>query len=69
MRRLLVKVDFHIHLTDQQVEVLRALSAASGDTIDEYLHSEIIQGMQSDIDSFFGESQAIKEKLYKQLEE
>ena len=62
-------MDFHIHLTDQQVVVLRAISTASGDTIDEYLHSEIIQGMQSDIDSYFGESQTLKEKLYKQLEE
>jgi hypothetical protein len=59
--------DFHIHLTEPQVEVLKEVSEASGDTIDEYLHCEVIQGMQSDIDLYFGRSQAIKEKLHKKL--
>jgi hypothetical protein len=60
--------DFRIRLTDAQVEVLKMVSEASGDTIEEYLHSEIIQGMQSNIDLYFAHSKAIKEKLNKKLE-
>jgi hypothetical protein len=43
------------------------VTEASGDALDEYLHSSVIQGIESDIDLYFGHRKAIKEKLYKQV--
>lgn len=62
------EMDFQIHLTDSHYEVLKTVSEASGeDTLDEYLHTTVIQGIQSDIDLYFGKSENITEKLYKKL--
>jgi hypothetical protein len=60
-------MDFNIYLKDSEVEVLKAVAEASGDSIDEWLHSCVIGGLQSDIDLYFGHSEAIKEKLGKKL--
>jgi predicted DNA-binding protein len=62
-----LEMDLRIRLTESQYEVLKTVAEASGDTLDEYLHTVVIQGIQSDIDLYFGHSKAIKEKLYKKL--
>ena len=62
-------MDLRIRLTESQYEALKTVAEASGDTLDEYLHTVVIQGIQSDIDLYFGHSKAIKEKLYKKLDE
>jgi hypothetical protein len=56
-----------IHLTDQELDVLKAVAEASGDSIDEWIHSCVIGGLQGDIDLYFGHSEAIKEKLNKKM--
>jgi hypothetical protein len=62
-----LEMDLRIRLTESQYEVLKTVAEASGDTLDEYLHTVVIQGIQSDIDLYFGHSKSIKEKLYKKL--
>jgi hypothetical protein len=62
-----IEMDLRIRITESQYEAMKVIAEASGDTLDEYLHSCVIQGMGSDIDLYFGHSKAIKEKLYKQV--
>jgi predicted HicB family RNase H-like nuclease len=62
-----IDMDLRIRITESQYEVLKTVAEASGDTLDEYLQSCVIQGIESDIDLYFGHSKAIKEKLYKQV--
>jgi hypothetical protein len=56
-----------IQLTDPQFEVLKSISELSGDTIDEYLQTVVIQGLQSDIDLYLGHSKNVTEIMYKKL--
>jgi predicted HicB family RNase H-like nuclease len=60
-------MDLRVRITESQYEVLKTVSEASGDSLDEYLHSCVIQGIESDIDLYFGHSKAIKEKLSEQV--
>jgi hypothetical protein len=60
-------MDFYIHLTDSEVEVLKAVAEASGDSLDQYLHDCVMEEIRADVDCFFGNSKAIKEKLVKKL--
>jgi hypothetical protein len=62
-----LEMGLRVRITESQYEALKTVAEASGDTPDEYLHSCVIQGMESDIDLYFGHSKAIKEKLYKQV--
>jgi hypothetical protein len=59
-------MDLRVHITESQYETLKTVAEASGDTLDEYLHSCVIQGIESDIDLYYGKSENIKKKLYKQ---
>jgi hypothetical protein len=58
-------MDLKVRLTESQYEVLKTLANTSGDTPDEWLHTCIVQGLESDIDLYFGTSKTIKEKLFK----
>jgi hypothetical protein len=58
---------FEIRLTDPQFEVLKSISELSGDTIDEYLQTVVIQGLLSDIDLYLGNSKNVKEIMHKKL--
>ena len=55
--------DFQIHLTESEVEVLQKISEAWGSDIDKYLHTAIIQRLESDIDLHFGPDNKIRETL------
>jgi predicted HicB family RNase H-like nuclease len=59
--------DLRVRITESQYEALKAVAEASGDTLDEYPQSCVIQGIESDIDLYYGKSENIKEKLYKQV--
>jgi hypothetical protein len=48
-------------------EVLKTLVEASWDTLDEYIHSEIIQGIESDIDLYFQKSKISRRDRMKKL--
>ena len=48
-------------------KVLKTLVEASWDTLDEYVHSEIIRDIESDIDLCFQKSKNIKERLYEKV--
>ena len=60
-------MDLRVRLTESQYEAMKAVAEASGDSLDEWLHTCVIQGIESDIDLYFGKSESIKEKLYKQV--
>jgi hypothetical protein len=55
-------MDLRIRITESQYEVLKTVAEASGD-----LHTTVIQGIQSDIELYFGHSETITEKLYKKI--
>jgi hypothetical protein len=59
--------EFQIRLTDPQYEVLKTISELSGDSIDEYLQTVVIQGLQSDIELYLGNSKNVTEIMYKKL--
>lgn len=61
------KHSFQVQLTEPEIEVLKALAEAAGDTIEEYLHHCIINAFEGDIDLYFGRSRAINEKLLRKL--
>jgi hypothetical protein len=63
-----LEMDLKVRLTESQYEALKTVAEASGDSLDEWLHTCVIQGIKSDIDLYFGHSEAIKEKLNKKLE-
>ena len=48
-------------------KVLRTLVEASWDTLDEYIHYQIIQGIESDMDLYFQKSKNIKERPYEKV--
>ena len=48
-------------------KVLKTLVEASWNTLDEYIYSEIIRGIESDIDLYFQKSKNIKERLYEKV--
>jgi hypothetical protein len=52
---------------DMDLRVRITVAEASGDSLEDWLHTTVIQGIESDIDLYFGHSEAIKEKLYKQV--
>ena len=60
-------MDLRVRITESQYEALKVVAEASGDTLHEWLHSTVIGGIESDIDLYFGKSESIKEKLYKQV--
>ena len=55
--------EFQIHLTEPQVEVLQRVTEAWGYDIDEYLHTAVIQRLESDIDLHFGPDNKTRETL------
>ena len=60
-------MDLRVRLTESQYEALKSVAEASGDTLDEWLHTCVIQGIESDLDLYFGKNESIKEKLYKKI--
>jgi hypothetical protein len=42
-------MDLRVRITESQYEALKTVAEASGDTLDEYLHSCVIQGIESDM--------------------
>ena len=62
-----LEMDLRVRLTESQYEALKAVAEAAGDTLNEYLHTCVIQGIEADIELYFGPSDSIKDKLYKQL--
>jgi hypothetical protein len=62
-----LEMDLRIRLTESQYEVLKTVAEASGDTLDEWLYATVLGGFESDIDLYYGKSENIKEKLYKQV--
>ena len=62
-----LEMDLRVSITESQYEALKAVAEASGDTLDEYLHSCVIQGIEADSDLYFGRSKAIKESYTNKL--
>ena len=60
-------MDLRVRITESQYEALKIVAEASRDTLDEWLHATVIGGIESNIDLYYGKSENIKEKLYKQV--
>ena len=56
-----------IRITESQYEALKTVAEASGDSLDKWLHATVIGGIESNIYLYYGNSENIKEKLYKQV--
>ena len=63
-----IDMDLKLSITESQYEALKTVAEASGDRLDEWLRTCVIQGIESDIDLYFGHSKTLKEKLFKKLE-
>ena len=61
-------MDFNIYLKDSGVEVLEAVAEAAGESVDTWIRTTVIEGLQSDIEHYFGRSKTITEKLNKKLD-
>jgi len=61
-------MDFNIYLKDSEVEVLEAVAEAAGESVDTWIRTTVIEGLQSDIEHYFGRSKTITEKLNKKLD-
>jgi hypothetical protein len=46
---------------------MKTVTEASGDTLDEWLHTCVLQGIESDIDLYYGKMGTIKEMLFKKI--
>jgi hypothetical protein len=60
-------MDFNLYLQDSEVEVLNVIAEASGETIDTWIRNTVVEGLQSDIEHYFGRSKTITEKLLEKL--
>jgi hypothetical protein len=60
-------MDFNLYLKDSEVEVLNAVAEASGETVDTWIRNTVVEGLQSDIEHYFGRSKTITEKLLEKL--
>ena len=47
MQKKELDIDLLVRITESQYEALNAVAEASGDTLDEYLHSTVIGGIES----------------------
>lgn len=59
---------FQIFLSEPQVEVLTEIVRASGDTIQDWLQDCVISMLRSDIDLYFGSSEALTRELNRKLQ-
>jgi hypothetical protein len=59
---------FQIDLTQPQYEVLREITRASGDTVQEWLQDCVLSMLRSDIELYFGTSEAIVKELNQKLQ-
>ena len=59
--------DLRVRITESQYEALKKVAEASGDTLGEWLHITVLQGIEADTELYFGVQETIKEKLYKMV--
>jgi hypothetical protein len=62
-----LEMDLKVRLTESQYEAMKIVAEASGDTLEEWLHACVIQGIEADIELYFGVQETIKERLYKMV--
>lgn len=62
-----LEMDLRVRITESQYEAMKKVAEASGDTLDKWLHTCVIQGIESDIDLYYGKSKNISEMLFKKI--
>jgi hypothetical protein len=62
-----LEMDLKVRLRESQYEAMRVVAQASGDTLEEWLHTCVIQGIEADIELYYSHSKMISEKLYKMV--
>ena len=58
-----IDMDLRVQITESQYEALKTVAEASGDTLEEWLHTTVIQGIEADIELYFGHSKTIREVI------
>lgn len=49
-----LEMDLRVKLTESEYEAIKTVAEASGDTLEEWLHTCVLQGIESDIDLYYG---------------
>ena len=49
-----LEMDLRVKLTESEYEAIKTVAEASGDTLEEWLHTFVLQGIESDIDLYYG---------------
>ena len=62
-----LQMDLRVHLTESEYEAMKTVAEASGDTLEEWLHTCVLQGIESDIDLYYGKMGTIKEILFTKI--
>ena len=62
-----LQMDLRVHLTESEYEAMKTVAEASGDTLEEWLHTCVLQGIESDIDLYYGKMGTIKTMLFKKI--
>jgi hypothetical protein len=52
-------------ITRSQYKAMKIVAEASCDTLEKWLHTCVIQGIEADIELYYSHSETIKERLYK----
>jgi hypothetical protein len=63
-----LEMNLRISITESQYEALKKVAEASGDTLDEWLHTNVIQSIEADIHLYYGTSKSLRKMLLKKLE-
>jgi hypothetical protein len=66
-KQKLLEMDLKVRLTESQYEAMKTVAEASGDTLEEWLHTCVLQGIESDIDLYYGKMKTVKEMLFKKI--
>jgi Zn-dependent oligopeptidase len=61
-----LEMDLNMRITESQYEALKTEAETSGDSLEEWLHTTVMQGIK-DIEIYF-RSENLREKLYKKLD-
>ena len=62
-----LEMDLRVKLTESEYEAMKTVAEASGDTLEEWLHTCVLQGIESDIDLYYGKMGTIKEILFTKI--
>lgn len=60
-----LEMDLRVKLTESEYEAMKTVAEASGDTLEKWLHTCVLHGIESDIDLYYGKMGAIRDVVQK----